>query len=69
MDGPPKSQDPSSIIDENPVLGGKTDFMIVDTSKPESPAYLVRDKQGKLRSASPAQVYLKRNAKPKNFSM
>ncbi len=60
---------PPAPIEVNPVLGGKADFMFVDISKPDQPQISIREKTGALRNASSAEVYLKKNRKPKNFSM
>ena len=68
MDKLPTSE-PAKPISFDPVLGGKNDFMIVDTSRPDSPEMLIRDCKGNLMPATPAQMYLKRNAKPKKFTM
>ncbi|KAJ3276646.1 hypothetical protein HDV01_004179 [Terramyces sp. JEL0728] len=55
-----------SPMETDTFKGGKTSFMITDTS---SGQLFIREKNGDFRKASTSEVWLKRNGKPKGFAM
>jgi hypothetical protein len=62
----PKGTTPSAI-ESDPILGGKFDFMIVDTSAKDK--IMVRDKEGNMRPASKPELWKVQSNKPTKYQM
>jgi hypothetical protein len=62
----PKGAIPAAV-DSDPVLGGKCDFIIVDTSA--NGLAMVREKDGNIRPASKVELWKLQHNKPDKYQM